>query len=87
MNTFKNYVNTFLVSDDDDEDDDDLDDILEGCDVPERKEEEDPEDYFSRTTDFWLERSESYFKSEDMKVSKRTIQKFAKEMCLEYCSK
>lgn len=72
---------------DDDEDDDDLDDILEGCDVPERNEDEDPEDYFSRTTDFWLERSESYFKSEDMKVSKRTIQKFAKEMCSEYCNK
>ncbi|XP_071172959.1 kelch domain-containing protein 4-like [Mytilus edulis] len=73
--------------DDDDEDDDDLDDILEGCDVPKKNEDEPVNDYFERTKEFWLEQSEKYFKSEDMSVSKRTIQKFAKEMCTEYSKK
>ena len=64
-----------------------MDDILEGCDVPERIDDEKLEEYFDRTKEFWLEQSEKYFKNEDMSVSKRTIQKFAKEMCTEYCKK
>lgn len=70
-----------------DEDEDDLDDILEGCDVPKQQENENVQDYFERTKEFWIQQSEKYFKDEDMEVSKRTIQKFAKEMCTEYSKK
>ncbi|XP_060069377.1 kelch domain-containing protein 4-like [Ylistrum balloti] len=78
--------------DDDDDDDDDEDDsdediaaILEGCDVPERLEEEEVMTYFERTKEFWETQSQKYFKKEDLKVTKRTITKFAKELCQEYC--
>jgi hypothetical protein len=43
--------------------------------------------YYERTKEFWIEQSEKYFKNEDMSVSKRTIQKFAKELCTEYCKR
>ncbi|XP_069114563.1 kelch domain-containing protein 4-like [Argopecten irradians] len=76
--------------DDDDDDEDDSDDdiatILEGCDVPHRSEEEAVMTYFERTKEFWETQSQKYFKKEDLKVTKRTITKFAKELCQEYCN-
>ncbi|OWF37988.1 kelch domain-containing protein 4-like [Mizuhopecten yessoensis] len=78
--------------DDDDDEDDDEDDsdediaaILEGCDVPPKSEEEDVMSYFERNKEFWEIQSQKYFKKEDLKVTKRTITKFAKELCQEYC--
>ncbi|XP_033754886.1 kelch domain-containing protein 4-like [Pecten maximus] len=71
--------------DDEDESDDDIAAILEGCDVPSRSEEEEVMSYFERTKEFWETQSQKYFKKEDLKVTKRTITKFAKELCQEYC--
>lgn len=65
--------------------DDDIKTLLEGCDVPVRSDEEEVMSYFERTKEFWVERSQQYFKNESMKVTKRTIAKFAKELCQEYC--
>lgn len=65
-------------------DDDDIDDILEGCEVPNKNDEETMEDYFERTKDFWIEQSKKYFENEEMRVTTRTVTKFAKEMCQEY---
>lgn len=71
----------FLESSDDD---DDIDDILEGCEVPKKNDEETMEEYFERTKDFWIEQSKKYFENEEMRVTTRTVTKFAKEMCAEY---
>lgn len=71
----------FLESSDDD---DDIDDILEGCEVPNKNDEETMEEYFERTKDFWIEQSKKYFENEEMRVTTRTVTKFAKEMCAEY---
>ncbi|XP_048751852.1 kelch domain-containing protein 4-like isoform X2 [Ostrea edulis] len=67
--------------------DDDIEDILEGCDIPLRTEDESVEDYFERTKDFWIEQSKKYFENEKMKVTTRTVTKFAKEMCQEYINR
>lgn len=72
---------SFLESSDDD---DDIDDILEGCEVPNKNDEETIEEYFERTKDFWIEQSKKYFENEEMRVTTRTVTKFAKEMCQEY---
>lgn len=37
------------------DDDDDIDDILEGCEVLNKNDEEIMEEYFERTKDFWIE--------------------------------
>lgn len=66
------------------DDDDDIDDILEGCEVPNKNDEETMEEYFERTKDFWIEQSKKYFENEEMRVTTRTVTKFAKEMCQEY---
>lgn len=42
------------------------------------------EEYFERTKDFWIEQSKKYFENEEMRVTTRTVTKFAKEMCAEY---
>ena len=55
--------------------------------MPVRQEEEEIVQYFERTKEFWVEQSRKYFENENMKVSNRTLQKFAKEMCQEYCEK
>ncbi|KAJ8302928.1 hypothetical protein KUTeg_019324 [Tegillarca granosa] len=66
--------------------DEDIEELLEGCDVPSIDEEEEFKVYFERTKQFWIEQSQKYFENENMKVSKRTVEKFAKEMCQEYFS-
>ncbi|XP_061197077.1 kelch domain-containing protein 4-like [Saccostrea echinata] len=71
----------------DSSDDDDIEDILEGCDVPTKNEDENMEQYFERTKDFWVEQSQKYFENEEMKVSSRTVSKFAKEMCQEFINR
>lgn len=37
------------------DDDDDIDDILEGCEVLNKNDEEIMEEYFERIKDFWIE--------------------------------
>ncbi|KAK3086220.1 hypothetical protein FSP39_015405 [Pinctada imbricata] len=71
----------------DEDSEDDIETLLEGCDVPARLEEEEVTVYFERTKAFWVEQSKKYFESENMSVSNRTLQKFGREMCQEYCDK
>lgn len=55
--------------------------------MPSKEEEENVEDYFERTKDFWIEQSKKYFENEEMRVTTRTATKFAKEMCQEYVNR
>lgn len=52
--------------------------------MPNKNDEETMEEYFERTKDFWIEQSKKYFENEEMRVTTRTVTKFAKEMCAEY---